>query len=62
MDSKWRKSSRSGTTGDNCVEVRYVDGRVEVRDSKHPDGPVLSFEPAAWAAHVAMVRAGDLDL
>jgi len=34
---KWRKSSRSGGNGGNCVEVRTVDvanAPVEVRDSK----------------------------
>jgi Domain of unknown function (DUF397) len=46
---KWRRSSYSDADG-NCVEVRADLGAV--RDSKHPDGPVL---PAS--ALVALIRA-----
>ena len=52
----WRKSSRSGPNGATCVEVaRNVPGRVLVRDSKDPSGPVLTFAPAAWSAFLATV-------
>jgi len=30
----WRKSSRSGNSGANCVEARASKGAFEVRDSK----------------------------
>ena len=44
----WRKSSYSGATeDDNCVEVALV-GDALVRDSKNPEGAVLTFGPAAW--------------
>jgi Domain of unknown function (DUF397) len=56
----WHKSSRSGATG-ACVEVRVVDGAVQVRDSKNPDGPVLTVPPDAWAEFVAGVAGGDFD-
>lgn len=47
--SHWRKSSRSGSAGDNCVEVsQAADGTVGIRDSKHPDGDVLTVSPVAW--------------
>lgn len=43
----WRKSSRSTSTGGNCVELAGVAGAVAVRDSKDPDGPVLLLTRAA---------------
>lgn len=59
---KWTKSTRSNTTG-SCVEVRPTeDGAVQVRNSRHPDGPVNTFTAAEWAAFVEGVRAGEFDL
>ncbi len=48
--AEWRKSSRSGGNGGNCVEVARNLPVVAVRDSKDPGGPVLTVEPAAWTA------------
>lgn len=46
-----------------CVEVAPLpDGGMAVRDSKRPDGPVLRFTAAEWAAFVAGARAGEFDL
>ncbi|NUT51187.1 MAG: DUF397 domain-containing protein [Saccharothrix sp.] len=45
---RWRKSSRSSSQA-NCVEVARVAGRVAVRDSKNPDGPVLLFGKVDWS-------------
>lgn len=34
----WRKSSASGTNGENCVEVAALpDSLIAIRDSKAPD-------------------------
>ncbi|MCG5439228.1 DUF397 domain-containing protein [Micromonospora foliorum] len=50
------KSTRSGASGGNCVEVASnLPGVVAVRDSKDVTGPALTFAPAAWAAFVAQV-------
>ncbi|WP_326552422.1 DUF397 domain-containing protein [Micromonospora sp. NBC_01813] len=46
----WRKSTRSGENGGNCVEVAALGGGVGVRDSKDQAGPVLRFGPTAWSA------------
>ena len=37
---RWRKSSRSGGTNGNCIELAHTMDAV--RDSKNSDGPVLS--------------------
>ena len=59
----WRKSSRSGSNGGNCVEVaRNLPGVVAVRDSKNPGGPVLTVGPAGWQDFIAGVKAGHHDL
>ena len=56
----WRKSSYSGGSGGECVEVAHgADGAVPVRDSKDPAGPVLVFGPDAWRAFLDGVRSGD---
>ena len=58
----WRKSSRSYGSG-NCLEVLAPHGaRIDVRDSKDPDGAVLGFASADWNAFVASVRSGPLGL
>ncbi|MDF5753375.1 DUF397 domain-containing protein [Spongiactinospora sp. TRM90649] len=75
MDSRthqWKKSSRSDTA---CVEVTAVDSGGSshdkaaegeqlflLRDSKNPDGPVLTFTPAEWHAFVAGVKDGEFDI
>ncbi|MBO4208852.1 DUF397 domain-containing protein [Micromonospora echinofusca] len=52
--ARWRTSTRSGSSGGNCVEVAdNLPGVVAVRDSKDRQGPVLRFTPAAWRAFVA---------
>ncbi|HEX6073709.1 MAG TPA: DUF397 domain-containing protein [Micromonosporaceae bacterium] len=61
MDKTWRKSTRSGGH-DNCVEVRRaVTGEVQVRDSKDPNGPVLSFTPSEWASFIGSAQGGEFD-
>lgn len=58
----WRTSSRSGPTGDNCVEVACLpDGGRAVRDSKNRRGPVLEFTETGWNAFVAGVKLGEFD-
>jgi hypothetical protein len=49
----WRKSSRSGGEGGNCVEVARLAAGIGVRDSKDAAGPVLRFAPAAWVTFLA---------
>ncbi|MET8363097.1 DUF397 domain-containing protein [Micromonospora sp. NPDC005194] len=55
----WRKSTRSNGSG-NCVEVAdNLPGVVGLRDSKDPNGPVLTVDPATWFVFIdAVKRAG----
>ena len=58
-EATWRKSRWSGPLGGNCVEVGPLpDGRVAVRDSRHPAGPALMFAPAEWAIFTGGTRDG----
>ena len=60
--AQWFKSARSGPNSDNCVEVAFVDQAIAVRDSKHPQGPVLLFTQAEWDAFVGGAKDGEFDL
>lgn len=61
--ARWRKSSYSGGSGGNCVEVATgVPEVVAVRDSKDADGAKLFFTHAEWRAFTASVHAGEFDL
>ncbi|MFG2088604.1 MULTISPECIES: DUF397 domain-containing protein [unclassified Spirillospora] len=61
---RWRKSSRSDSSGGACVEVADLRAAasVAVRDSKDPDGPKLMFGAGAWEAFTGRVKDGALDL
>ena len=53
----WRKSSYSGSNGGACVEIGTAGLAVAVRDSKHPDGPLLAFAVGTWQAFIAQLKA-----
>jgi Domain of unknown function (DUF397) len=46
----WRKSTRSGNNGGDCVEVADAARAVLVRDTKARDGGALTFTAEAWQA------------
>ena len=56
----WIKAALSGD-GENCVEMRRHAGAVEVRDSKDPEGPVLRYTSAEWAAWLDGAKKGEFD-
>ncbi|MBQ1020771.1 DUF397 domain-containing protein [Micromonospora sp. D93] len=55
--ARWRKSTKSGGNGGNCVEVAdNLPGVVLVRDTKDRDGGTLTFNLQSWRGFVAMAR------
>ncbi|WP_338781273.1 DUF397 domain-containing protein [Streptomyces sp. DG1A-41] len=57
-NARWRKSSYSGNTGGDCVEVVDLGlPGVAVRDSKKPEVGILTVSPEAYAAFVMYVSA-----
>ena len=60
--ARWSKSSRSGPTGGNCVEIACAGRRrVAMRNSRDPDGPALIFTRDEWEAFRGGVVAGEFD-
>jgi Domain of unknown function (DUF397) len=56
-DNRWRKSSYSGGSGGDCVEVAEASGRLLVRDTQQAGtGPVLTFSAPAWRRFVSRRR------
>lgn len=55
----WRKASRSAGNGE-CVEVAAAGGTVAIRDSKNPEGVVLTCSPAMFRAFLDATRRGAL--
>lgn len=57
----WRKSTRSSGNGE-CVEVAKLHRLIGVRDSKNPNGPVLTWSNTTWQSFYQAAKAGDYDL
>ncbi|HEY2578421.1 MAG TPA: DUF397 domain-containing protein [Streptosporangiaceae bacterium] len=54
----WRKSSYSGQSGGNCVEVaRHPTDAIAVRDSKNPDDGHLVVSRGAWRNFTNQIKA-----
>lgn len=50
MTTGWFKSTYSSGGSNGCVEVRFREATVGVRDSKNADGPALNVRKGAWRA------------
>jgi len=48
----WRKSSYSGNTGGDCIEVAALPPHIAIRYSKAPDLGALTLTPEAFTAFV----------
>jgi hypothetical protein len=58
---KWRKASRSGANGGNCLEVARAAREIAARDSKNPGGGILRFSSGEWRRFIADIKADKLD-
>ncbi|WP_422771727.1 DUF397 domain-containing protein [Plantactinospora sp. WMMC1484] len=64
IKAAWHISSKSDASATSCVEAGpLVDGsgRVAVRHSHHPDGPVIVYARAEWDAFLAGAKDGEFD-
>lgn len=50
--STWFKSSYSGGNTTECVECTRSEVGALVRDSKRPEGPMLTVRTGAWSAFI----------
>ncbi|MEU6678307.1 DUF397 domain-containing protein [Streptomyces sp. NPDC046853] len=55
---RWFKSSYSGGSGTECVEVAVTEHKVLVRDSKGSARDQLAVAPRTWSGFVASI--GDI--
>lgn len=63
----WRKSSYSGGSEGQCVEVADLTatpfaGQQGIRDSKNPEGPALLIPEGSFASFMTAVKAGEFDI
>ncbi|MFF1380690.1 DUF397 domain-containing protein [Streptomyces sp. NPDC058308] len=58
----WRKSSYSGNTGGECIELAQTPctATIALRDSKNPEGPTFTVTEAAFTHFVTATVNGDL--
>lgn len=56
----WIKAQASTHNG-ACVEIAATRGKIAMRDSKDPCGPVLVYTPAEFSAFLDGARNGEFD-
>ncbi|GAA3602420.1 DUF397 domain-containing protein [Kineosporia mesophila] len=59
-NADWIKSAKSANSGE-CVEMRRHDGAIQIRDSKNPEGAVLSFTPGELDAWIDGAKKNEFD-
>jgi len=53
-----RRSANSAT----CVQTKFTEDAVYVRNNRRPDAGTVVFDHTEWAMFVAGVKDGDYDL
>ncbi|MET7687472.1 DUF397 domain-containing protein [Streptomyces sp. NPDC005483] len=54
----WFKSSYSGDSSGDCVEVAHRPTTIHVRDSKNNQGPQLALSPTTWTEFLDFAARG----
>lgn len=58
----WKKPTKCGSNGCDCIEVSVAPNDIWVRNSKDPNGTVLKFNDGEWNAFVHGAKDGEFDL
>jgi hypothetical protein len=53
---------RRSNNGNTCVQTKFTDNAVYVRNNLRPDTGTAEFTHEEWAVFVAGVKDGDYDL
>ncbi|MEU4579992.1 DUF397 domain-containing protein [Nonomuraea sp. NPDC023979] len=60
--ASWRKATKSGSNGGNCLEVAPLSGgRVAIRDTEAPDQAPYVVRGPVWAAFIDGAKMGEFD-
>jgi hypothetical protein len=54
-------TSAKACTGGQCIQVAAMGDSVAVRDSKNPDGAILTYSVDEWTNFLKGVKNGDFD-
>ncbi len=58
---EWFLPGRSGN-GATCVQTKFTEDAVYVRNNRRPDAGTAVFDHTEWAVFIAGVKDGDYDL
>lgn len=61
MTNEWFLPRRT-SNGVTCVQTKFTDDAVYVRNNRRPDGGTAEFTHEEWTVFVAGVKDGDYDL
>ncbi len=53
---------RRSENGNLCVQTKFTDDAVYVRNNLHPDAGTATFTHEEWTVFVAGVKDGDYDI
>ena len=56
----WLKAQSSSHNG-ACVEIAETAGKIAIRDSKDPDGPILVYTATEFRAFLSGAQNGEFD-